>query len=139
MANGILVKSDQSRELIDVELTHVHELVGGSMPTRTNMRFNEAGREFTMLYNADAREEGASPNPAASLARMHGETSDSSYLLDPARAVFGAVVFVAVDGGELGESDLEEVDSGITAAHNYAQDNPEEYRLWNAAARNMGN
>lgn len=139
MSTGLLVHPDETSQRIDFDLPNARDFLGGLISSRVDVSFNEAGRAFTMLYNPDAREDGAEPNPVGSLSRMFGETGDSTFFFDPVRAVFGPVIFVGADGGPLGDQDVAEIDGAMDAARNYAQDYPDEYRLWNSAARNVGN
>ncbi|MDR7328583.1 hypothetical protein [Corynebacterium guangdongense] len=139
MPNGLVVNPDGTQRLIDFELPNAREFIGGLISTHVDVSFNEAGRDFTLIYNPDARDDGAAPSPVGSLARMHGETGNSTFFLDPVRAVFGPVIFVGADGGPIGDKDVAEIHGAVEAARNYSQDYPDEYRLWNAAARNMGN
>lgn len=144
MLHGLLVNPDLSRRVIEFELEHAQQLLGGATEGRVSVAFQEDGSTYAALYNHDAHAEGAEPNPLASLARNNADTGNSAFFTDPIRAIHGPVIFVDAQGEEDEETNNIEVivaavEHGVRAVKNYREDYPEEYQLWRAAAMNRNN
>lgn len=137
MTIGFLVNPDQTHRIIDFELDHAKQFLGGVDSGRVSVAFQEDGSTYVALYSAEARMEGAEPNPVASLGRAEAETGDSAFFTDPIKAVCGSVIFVGAEGGDIGPSEIQRIKKGIEAVQNYITDAPEEFALWRAAARQL--
>ncbi|WP_276651815.1 hypothetical protein [Corynebacterium vitaeruminis] len=138
MTRGFLVNPDLTHRLIDFELAHAQQFLGGVTDGRLSVAFQEDGTTYAAMYSASAKKEGAEPNPVASLGRSEAETGDSAFFTDPVRAVCGPVIFVGAEGGDITENDIHRIKDGMRAVRNYMEDLPEEYALWRGAVKNLG-
>lgn len=138
MNTGYLVAPDLSHRTIKFELDHAQQFLGGVDETRIDLALREEGTEYPVIYNPKARDEGAAPNPLASLGRSITEAGNAHFFLDPARAIFGSIIFLGADGGDITDEDIADIDNAIEAVRNYVADHPEDHRLWYASATNMG-
>lgn len=138
MITGFLVNPDLTRRKIEFELEHANQFLGGATEDRVAVAFQEDGSHYAALFNAEAKAEGAEPNPVASLARNTADTGNPSFLQDPLRAISGAVIFVESEGGDVTDEIIEGVENSVRAVENYREDFEEEYRLWRAAVINSG-
>lgn len=137
MTTGFLVNPDQTHRVIEFELEHAKQFLGGIDSGRVSVAFQEDGTTYAALYSSEARVEGADPNPVASLGRAEAETGDSAFFTDPIKAICGPVVFVGAEGEDIGPGEIQRIKKGIEAVQNYITDAPEEYALWRAAARKV--
>lgn len=137
MTKGFLVNPDLSNRTIEFELDQAAQFLGGVTDDRVAVAFQEDGSTYAALFNAHSREDGAEPNPVASLGRNAAATGNSAFFSDPASAVCGSVIFVGAEGEDVGAQEIERVRDGIRAARNYREDNPEEFGLWRAAVINL--
>lgn len=111
--------------------------MGGTTEDRVSVVFQDDGTTYAALYNPEAKQEGAEPNPVASLARNAADTGNSAFLQDPIRAISGPVIFVDAEGEEDSIDEvIASVEHGIRAVKNYREDFPDEYTLWRAAVIN---
>lgn len=138
MITGFLVSPDLSHRSISFELDHAAQFLGGVTDDRVSVAFQDDGNSFAALYNPDARENGAEPNPVASLGRGHAATGDSAFISDPTAAISGPVIFVGAEGQDIALDEIERIKDGIRAVRTYREDNEEDYRLWRAAVLNLG-
>jgi hypothetical protein len=138
MIIGFLVNPDLTRRKIEFELEHANQFLGGATEDRVAVAFQEDGSLYAALFNAEAKVEGAEPNPVASLARNTADTGNPSFLQDPLRAISGPVIFVESEGGDVTDEIIDGVENSVRAVENYREDNEEEYRLWRAAVLNSG-
>lgn len=138
MITGFLVNPDLTRRKIEFELEHANQFLGGATEDRVAVSFQEDGSHYAALFNAEAKAEGAEPNPVASLARNTADTGNPSFLQDPLRAISGAVIFVESEGGDVTDEIIEGVENSVRAVENYREDFEEEYRMWRAAVINSG-
>ena len=134
MITGFLVNPDLTRRKIEFELEHANQFLGGATEDRVAVAFQEDGSHYAALFNAEAKAEGAEPNPVASLARNTADTGNPSFLQDPLRAM----IFVESEGGDVTDDIIEGVENSVRAVENYREDYEEEYRLWRAAVINSG-
>ena len=138
MITGFLVNPDLTRRKIEFELEHASQFLGGGTEGRVAVSFQEDGSHYAALFNAEAKAEGAEPNPVASLARNTAGTGNPFFLQDPLRAISGPVIFVDSEGGDVSDEIIEGVENSVRAVENYREDYEEEYRLWRAAVINSG-
>ncbi|MDK8498106.1 hypothetical protein QP916_05490 [Corynebacterium accolens] len=137
MTVGFLVNPDLTRRKIEFELEHANQFLGGTTEDRVSVVFQDDGTTYAALYNPEAKQEGAEPNPVASLARNAADTGNSAFLQDPIRAISGSVIFVDAEGEEDSIDEvIASVEHGIRAVKNYREDFPDEYTLWRAAVIN---
>ena len=137
MTVGFLVTPDLTRRKIEFELEHANQFLGGTTEDRVSVVFQDDGTTYAALYNPEAKQEGAEPNPVASLARNAADTGNSAFLQDPIRAISGPVIFVDAEGEEDSIDEvIASVEHGIRAVKNYREDFPDEYTLWRAAVIN---
>src|SRR5690625_6665406 len=101
MITGFLVNPDLTRRKIEFELEHANQFLGGATEDRVAVSFQEDGSHYAALFNAEAKAEGAEPNPVASLARNTEDTANPSTLQDPRCAMSGAVIYVESEGGDV--------------------------------------
>lgn len=137
MTTGYLVAPDLSHRTVTFEIDHAREFLGGVDETHIDLALREEGTEYPAIYNPDARNEDATPNPLASLGRSITEAGNAHFFLDPARAIFGSIIFLGADGADIAADEIAEIDRAIEAVRNYVVDNPEDHRLWFASAMNM--
>ncbi|MFH0411149.1 hypothetical protein ACG98H_03410 [Corynebacterium sp. L4756] len=138
MMTGFLVNPDLTRRKIEFELEHANQFLGGATEDRVAVSFQDDGTLYAALFSAEAKADGAEPNPVASLARNHAGTGNSAFLQDPYRAICGSVIFVDAEGGEVTDEIIDGVENSVRAVKNYREDNEEEYILWRAAVLNSG-
>ncbi|MBK4157806.1 hypothetical protein GWO69_10395 [Corynebacterium macginleyi] len=137
MTVGFLVNPDLTCRKIEFELEHANQFLGGTIEGRVSVVFQDDGTTYAALYNPEAKQEGADPNPVASLARNAADTGNSAFLQDPIRAISGPVIFVDAEGEEdTIDKVIASVERGIRAVKNYREDFPDEYTLWRAAVIN---
>lgn len=137
MTVGFLVNPDLSHRKITFELEHANQFLGGATEGRVSVAFQDDGSTYAALYNPHAKQDGAEPNPVASLARNAASTGNSRFLQDPIRAICGPVIFVDSSGEDSTiDTVIAAVNDGIRAVKNYREDAPEEFRLWRAAVIN---
>ncbi|MDY3128175.1 MAG: hypothetical protein SOW59_08670 [Corynebacterium sp.] len=139
MITGFLVNPDLTSREITFELDAAQQFLGATTKDRVAVAFQEDGSHYAALFSHAAKEEGAEPNPVASLARNTADTGNSAFLQDPTRAICGPVIFVDAEGGDITQHIVAEVEKAIRAVKNYREDNPEEYDLWRAAVLNSSN
>ena len=65
MITGFLVNPDLTRRKIEFELEHANQFLGGATEDRVAVAFQEDGSHYAALFNAEAKAEGAEPNPVA--------------------------------------------------------------------------
>nr|WP_306428871.1 hypothetical protein [Corynebacterium sp. 76QC2CO] len=133
---GLLVNPDLTHRVIEFDLEHANQFLGGTVEDRVAVAFQEDGSTYAALFNPGAKAEGAAPNPVASLARNTAATQNPAFLQDPMNAICGSVIFVESEGNEVSEGIVQAVKDSIRAVENYLEDFPEEYALWRAAVRN---
>lgn len=137
MTVGFLVNPDLTRRKIEFELEHANQFLGGTTEDRVSVVFQDDGTTYAALYNPEAKQEGAEPNPVSSLARNAADTGNSAFLQDPIRVISGPVIFVDAEGEEDSIDEvIASVEHGIRAVKNYREDFPDEYTLWRAAVIN---
>lgn len=138
MINGVLLNPDMSYRKVSFEKERVAEFLGGSSPESVEVLFKEGGVRMRALFSPEASAHGAGPNPVASLGVNRARTGNSAFFTDPTSGVCGPVIIVSLQGEDLTDHEVEEIQDGIRAAENYCEDYPEEYTLWNNAVRNLG-
>lgn len=138
MTTGFLVNPDLTARIIEFELDHAQQFLGGATEDRVAVAFQEDGSTFAALYNPEAKHEGAEPNPVASLARNTADTGNPAFLQDPTRAICGPVIFVESEGKDISIDAINGVKNSIRAVKGYREDNEDEYVLWRAAVKNVG-
>lgn len=138
MITGYLVSPDLSHRTISFERDHAQQFLGGVDETRIEFALREEGTEYPVIFNPNAREQDGTPNPLASLGRSVTEAGNAHFFLDPARAIFGSIIFLGAEGGDITDEEITDIDYAITAVRNYMKDYPEDHTLWYSAAVNMG-
>jgi len=138
MITGFLVRPDLTHHTVEFELEHAAQFLGGVSQDRVAVAFQEDGSDYAALFNPQARDNGAEPNPVASLGRNTSATGNPSFLTDPTSAISGSVIFVGAEGQDIGLDEIRRVKDGVRAVKNYREDNEEDYRLWRAAVLNLG-
>ncbi|MGP6173902.1 hypothetical protein [Corynebacterium sp. A21] len=138
MTTGFLVSPDLSHRIIEFELEHAAQFLGGVVDDRVSVAFSEESTTYVALFNAEAKAMAAEPNPVASLGRNEADTGNSAFISDPTRAISGPVIFVGAEGQDISIDEINAVKDGIRATRNYIKDYEEDYRYWRAAVLNMG-
>ncbi|QNE88970.1 hypothetical protein H0194_07745 [Corynebacterium incognita] len=138
MTIGFLVNPDLTHRTIDFELEHAQQFLGGVANDRVAVSFQEDGSEYAALYNPEAKNKGAEPNPMASMARNNAATGNSAFLTDPTNAICGPVIFVDAEGEDISDEEIDRIKHSMRAVLNYREDQPEDYALWSAAVKNLG-
>ncbi len=138
MPAGFLVSPDLSHRTVNFELEHAHQFLGGVTGDRLSVSFQDDGTTFAALYNPQARERGAEPNPVASLGFGAASTGNPAFISDPVRAISGPVIFTGAEGQGITGEEIDRVRDGIRAVRAYREDHEEDYRLWRAAVLNLG-
>lgn len=138
MTTGFLVSPDLSHRIIEFEIEQAAQFLGGVIDDRVSVAFHEEGETYVALFNAHAKENGAEPNPVASLGRNEADTGNSAFISDPTRAISGPVIFVGAEGEDISITEINAVKDGIRAVRNYIADNEQDYRYWRAAVLNLG-
>lgn len=136
---GFLVNPDLSYRRIVFDEDTARDFLGGFSDDFVDVAFEQEGNRFHALFNPEARDQGAEPNPVASLARNTADTNNPAFLTDPTRAICGPVIFTNREGKSVEERTIASVDQAIRAVVNYRDDNPEEYELWRNAVLNAEN
>lgn len=139
MIKGFLVNPDLTHRTIEFELDTAAAFLGGAATDRVSVAFQEDGTDYAALYNPHAKAEGAEPNPVASLGRNEAATGNSAFFTDPTTAICGTVIFVDAEGNDIGDEEVARIKNGMRAVRHYRDDFPEEFGLWRAAVRNLGN
>ncbi|MBV7295483.1 hypothetical protein KRX51_06060 [Corynebacterium sp. TAE3-ERU12] len=137
MLNGFLVNPDLTNRRIVFELEHASQFLGGVEEDRVSVAFQEDGSTYAALYSSSAKDEGAEPNPVASLGRNTAATGNPAFFTDPTTAVSGAVIFVGAEGEDITDEEIERVNQGIRAVKRYREDHPEEFNYWRSAVLNL--
>lgn len=138
MTIGFLVNPDLTHYKIDFEIDQAQQFLGGVANDRVAVSFQEDGSEYAALFNPEAKNKGAEPNPVASMARNNAATGNSAFLTDPTNAISGPVVFVDAEGKDISEEDIDRIKNSMRAVLNYREDQPEDYALWRNAVKNLG-
>lgn len=138
MTQGFLVNPDLTHRVIQFELDHVAEFLGGVVDDRVSVAFQEDGSLYAALYNPEAKAQGAEPNPVASMGRNEAATGNASFFQDPTTAICGPVVFVDAEGNDVTDEEIARVKHGMRAVRHYQDDYPEEFALWRGAVKNLG-
>ncbi|MEJ5919125.1 MULTISPECIES: hypothetical protein [unclassified Corynebacterium] len=138
MTTGFLVYPDLTHHKIDFELDHAAQFLGGVVDGRVSVAFQEDGSTYAALYNSAAKDNGAEPNPVASLGRNEAATGNSAFFQDPTTAICGPVIFVDAEGEDISDEEIERVKNGMRAVRHYQDDYPEEFALWRGAVKNLG-
>ncbi len=138
MTIGFLVNPDLTHHKVDFEIDQAQQFLGGVANDRVAVSFQEDGSEYAALFNPEAKNKGAEPNPVASMARNNAATGNSAFLTDPTNAISGPVVFVDAEGKDISEEDIDRIKNSMRAVLNYREDQPEDYALWRNAVKNLG-
>lgn len=138
MIKGFLVNPDLTHRTIEFELDAAATFLGGVSSDRVSVAFQEDGTDYAALFNPKAKEEGAEPNPVASLGRNEAATGNSAFFSDPTTAICGSVIFVDAEGNDIRDDEIERVKHGMRAVRHYRDDYPQEFELWRSAVRNLG-
>lgn len=138
MIKGFLVNPDLTHRTIEFELDAAATFLGGVSSDRVSVAFQEDGTDYAALYNPKAKDEGAEPNPVASLGRNEAATGNSAFFSDPTTAICGSVIFVDAEGNDIGDEEIDRIKDGMRAVRHYHDDYPEEFQLWRAAVKNLG-
>lgn len=138
MTTGFLVSPDLSYRVIEFELEHAAQFLGGVVDDRVSVAFSEENKTYVALFNAEAKANAAEPNPVASLGRNEADTGNSAFISDPTRAISGPVIFVGAEGEDITIDEINSVKDGIRATRNYLKDYEEDYHYWRAAVLNLG-
>ncbi|WKD56923.1 hypothetical protein CAPI_01745 [Corynebacterium capitovis DSM 44611] len=133
---GFLVNPDLTYRRIVFDLETAHRFLGGLTDDFVEVAFVQQGSRFHAIFNPAAGQQGAEPNPVASLARNTAATDNPNFLTDPSRAILGPVIFASKEGKSVDEATIESVEQAIRAVRNYRLDNAEEYELWRNAVLN---
>ncbi|ALA66752.1 hypothetical protein CLAC_02315 [Corynebacterium lactis RW2-5] len=138
MTKGFLVNPDLTHRVIEFELDSAAAFLGGVSTDRVSVAFQEDGSQYAALFNANAKAEGAEPNPVASLGRNEAATGNSAFFSDPTTAICGPVLFVDAQGEDITDAEIDKVKHGMRAVRHYRDDYPEEFALWRGAVMNLG-
>lgn len=138
MTKGFLVNPDLTHRVIEFELDSAAAFLGGVSADRVSVAFQEDGSQYAALFNANAKAEGAEPNPVASLGRNEAATGNSAFFSDPTTAICGPVLFVDAQGEDITDAEIDKVKHGMRAVRHYRDDYPEEFALWRGAVMNLG-
>ena len=138
MTTGFLVNPDLTHRVIDFELNSAAQFLGGLATDRVSVAFQEDGSLYAALFNMTAKEQGAEPNPVASMGRNEADTGNASFFQDPTRAICGPVIFVDAEGEDITDEEIERVKHGMRAVRNYRDDYPQEFQLWRSSVMNLG-
>ena len=138
MTIGFLVNPDLTHHNVDFEIDQAQQFLGGVANDRVAVSFQEDGSEYAALFNPEAKNKGAEPNPVASMARNNAATGNSAFLTDPTNAISGPVVFVDAEGKDISEEDIDRIKNSMRAVLNYREDQPDDYALWRNAVKNLG-
>lgn len=138
MTTGFLVSPDLSHRVIEFEIDQAAQFLGGVVDDRVSVAFSEEDKTYVALFNSEARQNAAEPNPVASLGRNEADTGNPAFISDPTRAISGPVIFVGMEGEDISIDEINAVKNGIRATRNYMKDYEEDYRYWRAAVLNLG-
>lgn len=83
MTVGYLVNPDLTSRKITFELDSASQFLGVLENDRVSVAFQDSGESFAALYSRAAKQEGAAPNPVASMGKNEAATGNARFFHRP--------------------------------------------------------